>query len=71
MVFVARRSPGGSGRFFLATGLSMLILAPALVVLIAKRRAFQRRSIAFQRTVIVLCWLVTLVGFAAFTASVR
>lgn len=71
MVFVDHRSPGGAGRFFLATGVSMLILAPALVVLIAKRRAFQRRSIAFKRTVIVLCWLVTLAGFAAFTASVR
>jgi hypothetical protein len=71
MILVIRRSPGGAGRFFLATGLSILILAPSLVLLISKRRAFQRRSDAFKRNVIILSWLLTLAGFAAFTISVR
>jgi hypothetical protein len=71
MVLVERRNATGAGRFFLTTGVSMLILVPALVVLISKRRAFQRRSPAFKRTVIIFSWLVTLMGFLAFTASVR
>jgi hypothetical protein len=71
MVTVHRRNAGGAGQFLLITGVSFLIQAPALAALIARRRAFQRRSNLFKGCTIALCWLITLIGFALFTAAVR
>jgi hypothetical protein len=41
------------------------------VLLIVRRRAFQRRSDLFKCSIIAVCWLITLIGFSLFTAAVR
>lgn len=57
--------------FVIITSVATLIEGPALIALVVKRRAFQRRSDTFKAWCIVLSWTVTIVGFALFTASIR
>jgi hypothetical protein len=69
--FVRNRGMGEGLRFILLTAPFFVVEGAALLLLVYKRRPFQRRGNRFKACCVTLAWFVTIAGFAIFTALIK